>query len=312
MIALYHDIVMSGLVPGIHEFATKKWMAGTSPAMTKKRNDKQSASGHIRIGIGGWSYAPWRGVFYPKGLKQVDELSFATSKLTSIEINATHYRLQNPKSFHIWAATAPDGFVFSVKGPRLVTQQKELAETGNFISRFFKSGLTELGDKLGPVLWQFAPFKRFDENDLGKFLDLLPRELDGRKINHVIEVRHESFNTPRFVELARETGVTIAYVDAESWPSIADLTGDVIYARLQKGDDTLPAAYKPKDLDKWTERAKVWAKGSAPSDLPLVDAERQAQPKPREVFIYFIHEGKLRAPAAAMALIERLNSGAAA
>ena len=208
--------------------------------MTKKRNDKQSASGHIRVGIGGWSYAPWRGVFYPKGLKQADELSLATSKLTSIEINATHYRLQSPKSFRIWAATAPDGFVFSVKGPRLVTQQKALAETGSFIEPLRQvQGLAELGDKLGPVLWQFAPFKRFDENDLGKFLDLLPRELDGRKINHVVEVRHESFNTPRFVELARETGVTIAYVDAESWPSIADLTGDVVYARLQKGDDTL-------------------------------------------------------------------------
>jgi uncharacterized protein YecE (DUF72 family) len=312
VIALSHAIVMPGFVPGIHEIRDKDVDGRDKPAMTKKRNNKHSASGHIRVGIGGWSYAPWRGVFYPKGLKQADELSFATSKLTSIEINATHYRLQNPKSFRIWAATAPDGFVFSVKGPRLVTQQKVLGETGNFIARFFKSGLAELGDKLGPVLWQFAPFKRFDENDLGRFLDLLPRELDGRKLNHVVEVRHASFNTPRFVELARETGVTIAYVDAESWPSIADLTGDVIYARLQKGDDTLPAAYKPKDLDKWTERAKVWAKGSAPTDLPLVDAEHQAQPKPRDVFVYFIHEGKLRAPAAAMALIERLNAGAAA
>jgi uncharacterized protein YecE (DUF72 family) len=281
-------------------------------AQGEQQSKSKPTAGQIRVGIGGWSYAPWRGVFYPKGLKQADELAYATSKLTSIEINATHYRLQNPKSFRIWAATAPDGFVFSVKGPRLVTQQKVLAETGNFVTRFFKSGLAELGEKLGPVLWQFAPFKRFDENDFGKFLDLLPRELDGHKLNHVVEVRHESFSTPRFVELARETGVTIAYVDAESWPSIADLTGDVIYARLQKGDDTLPAAYKPKDLDKWTERAKVWAKGSAPTDLPLVDVQHQAQPKPRDVFIYFIHEGKLRAPTAAMALIERLNSGAAA
>src|SRR6478752_10824866 len=233
---------MSGLVPGIHEFATKKWMAGTSAAMTKKRNDKQSASGHIRVGIGGWSYAPWRGVFYPKGLKQVDELSFATSKLTSIEINATHYRLQNPKSFHIWAATAPDGFVFSVKGPRLVTQQKELADAGNFISRFFKSGLTELGDKLGPVLWQFAPFKRFDAEDFGRFLDHLPRELDGLRLNHVIEARHASFASPEFVKLMRETGTSIAFTDAETWPSIADITGDVVYARLQHGDDALEAA----------------------------------------------------------------------
>jgi uncharacterized protein YecE (DUF72 family) len=275
---------------------------------------KKSAalSGRIRVGIGGWSYAPWRGVFYPKGLKQADELSYATSKLTSIEINATHYRLQSPKSFRIWGATAPDGFVFSVKGPRLVTQQKVLAETGNFINRFFKSGLAELGDRLGPILWQFAPFKRFDEDDFGKFLDLLPHELDGQKLNHVVEVRHASFAIPRFAELARDAGVTIAYVDAEGWPNIADLTGDVVYARLQRGDDALAAAYPPGELDAWSRRAKTWAKGSAPDDLKLLAESAASKPRPRDVFIYFIHEGKLRAPAAAMALIERLGGGDAA
>jgi uncharacterized protein YecE (DUF72 family) len=263
-------------------------------------------SGRIRVGIGGWSYAPWRGVFYPKGLKQADELSYATSKLTSIEINATHYRLQSPKSFRIWGATAPDGFVFSVKGPRLVTQQKVLAETGNFITRFFKSGLAELGDRLGPILWQFAPFKRFDEDDFAKFLDLLPHELDGQELNQVVEVRHASFAIPRFAELARDAGVTIAYVDAEGWPNIADLTGDVIYARLQRGDDALAAAYPPGELDSWAGRAKTWAKGNPPSDLKLLAESAASKPRPRDVFIYFIHEGKLRAPAAAMALIERL------
>jgi uncharacterized protein YecE (DUF72 family) len=263
-------------------------------------------SGRIRVGIGGWSYAPWRGVFYPKGLKQADELSYATSKLTSIEINATHYRLQSPKSFRIWGATAPDGFVFSVKGPRLVTQQKSLAETGNFITRFFKSGLAELGDRLGPILWQFAPFKRFDEDDFGKFLELLPHELDGQKLNQVVEVRHASFAIPRFAELARDAGVTIAYVDAEGWPNIADLTGDVVYARLQRGDDALAAAYPPGELDAWAGRAKTWAKSSTPDDLKLLAESAASKPRPRDVFIYFIHEGKLRAPAAAMALIERL------
>jgi uncharacterized protein YecE (DUF72 family) len=263
-------------------------------------------SGRIRVGIGGWSYAPWRGVFYPKGLKQADELSYATSKLTSIEINATHYRLQSPKSFRIWGATAPEGFVFSVKGPRLVTQQKVLAETGNFITRFLKSGLAELGDRLGPILWQFAPFKRFDEDDFGRFLDLLPHELDGQELNQVVEVRHASFAIPRFAELARDAGVTIAYVDAEGWPNIADLTGDVIYARLQRGDDALAAAYPPGELDSWAGRAKTWAKGNPPSDLKLLAESAASKPRPRDVFIYFIHEGKLRAPAAAMALIERL------
>jgi uncharacterized protein YecE (DUF72 family) len=263
-------------------------------------------SGRIRVGIGGWSYAPWRGVFYPKGLKQADELSYATSKLTSIEINATHYRLQSPKSFRIWGATAPEGFVFSVKGPRLVTQQKVLAETGNFITRFLKSGLAELGDRLGPILWQFAPFKRFDEDDFGRFLDLLPHELDGQELNQVVEVRHASFAIPRFAELARDAGVTIAYVDAEGWPNIADLTGDVVYARLQRGDDAHAAAYPPGELDAWAGRAKTWAKGSAPDDLKLLAESAASKPRPRDVFIYFIHEGKLRAPAAAMALIERL------
>jgi uncharacterized protein YecE (DUF72 family) len=272
---------------------------------------KPAAAGRIRVGIGGWNYAPWRGVFYPKGLKQADELAYATSHLTSIEINATHYRLQSAKSFRNWAATAPDGFVFSVKGPRLVTQQKVLAETGAFIDRFLKSGLAELGDKLGPIAWQFAPFKRFDEDDFGKFLDLLPSALEGRKLNHVVEVRHQSFKVPRFAELLSASGVAAAYVDAESWPNIANLTGDVVYARLQRGDDALPAAYPAPELDAWAERARIWAQGATPDDLPRLDAGHQAAVKPRDVFIYFIHEGKLRAPAAAMALIERLGAAKA-
>ena len=274
--------------------------------MAQRRQESKTKGGTIRVGVGGWSYAPWRGVFYPKGLKQADELSYATSKLTSIEINATHYRLQSPKSFRVWGATAPDGFVFSVKGPRLVTQQKVLAETGRFIERFVSSGLAELGDKLGPILWQFAPFKRFDGEDFGKFLDLLPPELDGQKLDHVVEVRHASFNTPDFVKLARDAGVSIAYVDAENWPSIADVTGGVIYARLQRGDDALATAYPPGELDAWAGRAKTWAQGKAPGDLPRADAASAPKPVARDVFIYFIHEGKLRAPAAAVALIERL------
>ncbi len=259
------------------------------------------------MGIGGWTYAPWRGVFYPKGLKQAEELAYAASHLTSIEINATHYRLQSPKSFRNWAAAAPDGFVFSVKGPRLVTQQKVLAETGNFIRRFFDSGLAELGDKLGPVLWQFAPFKRFDEADFARFLEHLPRELDGLKLNHVVEARHASFRDLKFIKLLREAGASAAFTDAKTWPSIADITGDIVYARSQQGDDTLAAAYPPAELDAWAECAKVWAEGSLPPDLPLVDATHKHDAKPRDVFIYFIHEGKLRAPAAAMALIERLD-----
>jgi uncharacterized protein YecE (DUF72 family) len=273
--------------------------------MAKARPNPKS--GRIRVGIGGWIYAPWRGTFYPKGLKQADELAYAASHLTSIEINATHYRLQSPASFRKWGAAAPDGFKFSVKGPRLVTQQKALAETGSFIKRFFASGLAELGEKLGPVLWQFAPFKRFDKDDFAKFLDHLPRELDGSTIDHVVEARHASFATPEFVALLRDSGVGAVFTEAEDFPSISDLTGDVAYARLQRGNDKLPAAYPPEELNHWAERARLWAGGGAPEDLPPIDKAHQPAAKPRDVFIYFIHEGKLRAPAAAMALIERLG-----
>jgi uncharacterized protein YecE (DUF72 family) len=271
------------------------------------KKQKQSTAGRIHVGIGGWSYAPWRGVFYPKGLKQADELAYAASRLTSIEINATHYQLQSAKSFKSWEAAAPEDFMFSVKGPRLVTNQKALAETGNFIKRFFASGLAELGPKLGPVLWQFAPFKRFDRDDFARFLDLLPRELDGRTLNHAIEPRHASFRTPEFVSLLRDSGTSVVFADAETWPSIADITGDVVYARLQRGDDRLETAYPPAELDGWAGRAQLWAKGGLPEDLPLIDAAHEPAAKPRDVFLYFIHEGKLRAPAAAMALIDRLN-----
>jgi uncharacterized protein YecE (DUF72 family) len=194
-----------------------------------------------------------------------------------------------------------------VKGPRLVTQQKVLAETGNFIKRFLHSGLAELGDKLGPVLWQFPPFKRFDAADFAKFLEHLPRALDGLPLNHVVEARHESFRNPEFIKLLREAGASAAFTDAKTWPSIADITGDIVYARLQQGDDTLAVAYPPADLDAWAERARIWAKGGVPLDLPLVDETQKHETKPRDTFIYFIHEGKLRAPAAAMALIERLD-----
>ena len=263
--------------------------------------------GTIRAGVGGWIYAPWRGTFYPKGLRQADELAYATSHLTSIEINATHYRLQSPKSFKKWADTAPDGFVYAVKGPRLVTQQKVLAETGKFIERFFDSGLSELGDKLGPVLWQFAPFKTFDEDDFAQFLEHLPKDLDGRRLNHVVEVRHASFQDAAFIRLLKDYGVAPVYVDSEDYPSIADLTGDVVYARLQRGDEASETGYQPKDLDTWAARAKVWAEGGTPKDLPVVDSGHMPEAKPRDVFVYFIHEGKLRAPAAATSFIERLG-----
>ena len=267
----------------------------------------EQTRGTIRAGVGGWIYKPWRGTFYPQGLRQADELAYATSHLTSIEINATHYRLQSPKSFRRWADTAPDGFVYAVKGPRLVTQQKVLAETGKFVERFFASGLIELGDKLGPILWQFAPFKRYDEDEFAKFLSLLPESLDGRKLHHAVEVRHGSFENANFIHLLREHGAVPVFVDSSDYPSIADITGDIVYARLQRGSEDIETGYAGRALDTWATRATDWAEGAVPDDLPLIDPDHTPDKTPRDVFVYFIHEGKLRAPAAAKSLIERLG-----
>jgi uncharacterized protein YecE (DUF72 family) len=263
-------------------------------------------SGRIRIGVGGWTFPPWRGVFYPDKLPHAKELGYSASQLTSIEINGTFYGSQKPASFRKWASEVPDGFVFSLKGPRFATNRKVLAEAGDSIKRFYDSGVLELGDRLGPVLWQFAPTKKFDEADFGGFLELLPRVIDGRALRHVVEVRHDSFCVPGFVALLREHRIPVVFSEHESYPAIADVTGDFIYARLQKGKETVRTGYPPKALDAWAERLKLWAKGGEPKDLPKIDKAKPPK-QPRDVFAYVIHEAKLRAPAAAMALIERVD-----
>jgi uncharacterized protein YecE (DUF72 family) len=195
--------------------------------------------------------------------------------------------------------------MFSLKGPRYAVNRRVLAEAGDSVKRFLDSGPTELSDKLGPLLWQFAPTKKFDEADFGAFLELLPVQFNGRRIRHVVEVRHDSFKTPDFLALLRKFAIPVVYAEHETYTELADITGDFVYARLQKGNEKLKAGYPPKALDAWAERAKTWSKGGAPKDLPRVE---KAAPKktPRDTFIYFIHEAKVRAPAAAMALIERL------
>ena len=264
-------------------------------------------AGKIHIGIGGWTFAPWRGVFYPEKLAQAKELGYAASKLTSIEINGTYYGSQKPESFRKWASEVPDGFIFSVKGPRFATNRRVLAEAGDSIKRFYDSGVLELADRLGPVLWQFAPTKKFDEADFGKFLELLPQTFDGRAIRHVIEVRHDSFCTPDFIALTRQFGTPIVFSEHATYPAIPDVVSDFVYLRLQKGKDSVKTGYQPKALDAWAKRLRSWAKGSAPADLLLVDKKNKAPATPRDVYAYFIHEGKVRAPAAAMATIERLK-----
>ena len=264
-------------------------------------------SGQIYLGIGGWNFEPWRGVFYPKGLAQSKELSYAASKLTSIEINSTFYGSQKPESFRKWAASVPDGFVFSVKGPRFATNRRVLAEAGDSIQRFLDSGVTELGDRLGPMLWQFAPTKKFDPADFGKFLALLPAKHDKRPLRHVIEVRHPSFMVPEFITMLRQFGFPPVYTDHATYPNIADVTGDFVYARLQRGEDTITTAYPPKELDRWAKRLKIWASGGEPKDLPRIDEKNKLKSTPRDVFAYVIHEGKVRAPSA-RAECARLNS----
>jgi uncharacterized protein YecE (DUF72 family) len=264
-------------------------------------------SGHIRIGIGGWTFEPWRGVFYPSDLKQKDELSYASRHLTAIEINGTYYGSQKPETWAKWRAETPEGFVFSVKGSRFTTNRKVLGEAGESIERFFNQGILELGDRLGPVLWQFAPTKKFDPEDFEAFLKLLPAKWQGHPIRHCLEVRHDSFVTPDFPALVRKYGAAIVYADHGTYPAIADLTTDFAYARLQTGSDDVPTAYPAAELDVWAQRFQAWAEGGNAAGLPLADPAPTPAKTPRDVFAFVIHEGKIRAPAAAQALIERVK-----
>jgi uncharacterized protein YecE (DUF72 family) len=264
--------------------------------------------GSIHIGVGGWTFEPWRGVFYPSDLKQKDELNYASRKLTCIEINGTYYSLQKPESWKKWAGETPDGFVFTIKGSRFTTNRRELAGAGESLARFFGQGLEELGDKLGPIFWQFANTKKFDPEDFEGFLELLPKKLGSRPLRHALEVRHDSFMTPQFVALARKHRAAIVYADHATYPEIADLTADFVYARLQTGSDDIETAYEAKALDLWADRLKLWAQGGQPADLPRIDPANPAPGNPRDVFAFIIHEGKVRAPAGAMALIRRIGA----
>jgi uncharacterized protein YecE (DUF72 family) len=267
-------------------------------------------NGSLYIGVGGWTFEPWRGVFYPPGLAQAKELEYASRQLTSIEINGTFYGSQSPETYRKWREATPEGFVFSVKGPRFAVNRKVLAEAGESIARFIDGGVLELEDRLGPMLWQFAPHKKFDPDDFTAFLDHLPAKAGGRPLRHVIEVRNETFCTPVFAALLRERGMAPVYSEHETYPAIADATADFVYARLQKGSDAIEAAYPDDQLDAWADRLNTWAQGGQPADLPLIDPSHPAPKTPRDVFAYVIHEGKVRAPAAAKALIERTGAAA--
>lgn len=263
-------------------------------------------SGTIRCGIGGWTFEPWEGTFYPDDLPKKRQLEYASQRLRTIEVNGTYYRGQTPETFAKWAAESPDGFVFALKGNRFVTNKKVLSDAGPSMEKFLAQGIEELGDKLGPIVWQFANTKKFEPEDFEGFLKLLPDKHAGLTLRHVLEVRHPTFIDPAFPPLARKHGAAICYAHHHDYPEIADVTADFVYARLQKGEDDIPTAYAPAELDAWASRAKTWAGGGMPDDLPLADPAAKIAKKPRDVFVYIIHEGKIRAPQGAMALQERV------
>lgn len=266
-------------------------------------------AGRIRVGTGGWLFAPWRNNFYPAKWPQKRELEYASRHLTSIEINSTFYRAQTPATYAKWRDETPEGFVFSVKGPGDVTAGT-LENAGKRIKRFVFAGLGELGSRLGPISWQFPPHKAFDRDELAAFLDLLPRELEGRQLRHVLEVRHASFMCDEYLVLARAHRLPTVFTDSPDYPSFADATGDFVYARLMRSQSAIPTGYAAADLRAWAARAQTWAGGGVPADLPYVaknSVDAQAATA-RDVYIYFISAAKERNPAAAMALQERLQA----
>jgi len=259
-------------------------------------------SGIIRCGIGGWTFEPWEGTFYPDDLPKKRQLEYASGKLRTIEVNGTYYSTVKPANYAKWAAETPDGFVFSTKAIRYSTNRRVLAEAGESVAKFLSSGISELGDKLGPILWQFAHTKKFDPDDFEGFLKLLPDKQDGVPLRHALEVRHDSFISSDFVALARKYGAAIVYAHHDTYPENADVTGGFVYARLQRGKDDNEHCYADAELKRWAERVKEWATGGQPDDLPYADPSTKAEKKPRDVFVYFIHEGKVRAPHGAIAL----------
>ncbi len=276
----------------------------------KKTAQKKSASiksGCIRVGIGGWTYAPWRKNFYPDGLVQRLELEYASRQLSAIEINGTYYGAQKPATYAKWRDETPDGFVFSLKAPRYTTDRKVLADAGKTIDAFVFGGIEELGDRLGPILWQFPPYKHFEPDDFAAFADLLPQQLNGIALRHVLEVRHESFMCAEYIELTQRHRLPTAYTDSPKYPSFADATGDFSYARLMRSESSIATGYDAPSLDTWAARAQTWTRGKTPDDLPCVQPPGPAS-VPRDVFIYFISAAKERNPAAALALQSRLDN----
>lgn len=260
----------------------------------------------IRIGVGGWTFEPWRDNFFPAGWPHSRELEYASRKLSAIEVNGTYYSSQKPATFAKWRDETPDDFVFSLKASRFATNRRVLAEAGESIERFVNQGIAELREKLGPIVWQFAPTKRFEPDDFEAFLKLLPHEIAGLPLRHALDVRHESFKTPQYLALARRYRAATVFTDSDDYPSFADLTGDFVYARLMRTDAHQAEGCAPEIFAPLAACARAWRDGGEPDGLPRVEAPVPAAPA-RDVFLYFISGAKEKAPAAAMALIRRLG-----
>jgi uncharacterized protein YecE (DUF72 family) len=243
----------------------------------------------IRVGIGGWTYPPWRGAFYPDGLPHARELEYASRQFGALEINATFYGRQSPKSWENWAKTVPEGFQFAIKGSRFCVTKPKMADAGEGVGNFLAQGLTALGDKLGPILWMLAARRDFDRDDIARFLDLLPRKLDGIALRHAIEPRHDSFRNENFFQLCREHDVAVVFGDDDEFPTIEADTASFAYARLQRMREDVPTGYDEIALDRFETKARRWAKDG------------------RDSYIFMINGAKVRAPAAALALQERLR-----
>ncbi len=287
-------------------------------------------SGTIRIGISGWTYAPWRGVFYPKDLPQARELAYAARQFRSIEINGTFYRLQRPQSFIRWREATPEGFVFSLKAPRYITHVRRLRDVEGPIANFLASGLLGLGPKLGPILWQFPPNLRFDEGLFDRFLGMLPHDTETaadlakrhdakvaqhadtetdkkRPMRHAVEIRHESFRDAAFIRLLRRHKIALVCADTVAWPRLMDLTANFVYCRLHGSEELYASGYDATALKRWAKRIAAWADGGEPEDAERVLGPSRPRKTGRDVFVYFDNDQKVRAPQDAASLAERLK-----
>jgi uncharacterized protein YecE (DUF72 family) len=288
---------------------------------------RAKSTGTIRIGISGWRYEPWRGNFYPKKLRQSDELKHAASLLSTIEINGTFYSLQSPDSFNQWAGDVPEGFVFSVKGPQFITHMRRLKDVDAALANFFASGILRLGRKLGPILWQLPANFKFDRERLESFFKLLPRDteavgtlakrhdkrlktrawtkpLEQAPVRHAMEIRHATFATPEFVDLLRRQDVALVCADSVEWPRLMDVTSDFVYCRLHGSEELYASGYDDKSLHEWADRAVSWARGENPANADLAGKPRKGKSRKLDVFIYFDNDKKVKAPVDALRLMQ--------